>query len=182
MRTVATMTRADLGAFVQSHLRNKGIDMVLGGGACVSIYSQNKYSSMDLDMIHSSLMAPKRKLIRDAMGELGFVEVGRYFTHADTDLFVDFVAGPPAVGEEPVKDIQERHEASGILRIISPTDCVKDRLTGFYHDNDQQCLDQAILVAQDNAISLSEIERWSKGEGKSDLFKQIREQLEGKKA
>lgn len=154
--------------------------MVLSGGACVSIYSHNKYSSMDLDMIHTSLMAPKRKVIREAMNELGFVEEGRYFIHADTDLFVDFLAGPPAVGEEPVKEIQERHEATGILKIISPTDCVKDRLTGFYHDNDQQCLDQAILVTKENEVDIEEIKRWSEGEGKSEQFKQIRKELKRK--
>ncbi|MFH1006678.1 MAG: hypothetical protein V1800_04135 [Candidatus Latescibacterota bacterium] len=180
MKTVATMTRADLGAFVQEHLRNKGLDMVLSGGACVSIYSENKYPSMDLDMIHTSLMTPKRKLIRDAMSELGFIEEGRYFKHPDTDLFVEFPPGPPAVGQEPVKEIQERHEVTGILKIISPTDCVKDRLTGFYHDNDSQCLDQAVLVAQHSQIDIKEVERWSQGEGKLEQFKQIRKHLEKK--
>ncbi len=178
MRTIRTMSRADLAAFVQEHLRRKGIDMVLCGGACVSIYSRGKYLSMDLDMIHTGLMAPRRKTIRDAMSELGFIEHGRYFKHADAKLFVEFPSGPPAVGEEPVKEIIERHQPTGILKIISPTDCVKDRLTGFYHDNDHQCLEQAILVAEGNHIDLEEVERWSKGEGKSDLFKQIREQLE----
>jgi len=108
------MSRADLGAFVQEHLRSKGIDMVLSGGACVSIYSQNKYPSMDLDMIHTSLATPKRKLIRDSMSELGFVEDGRHFRHPDTDLFVEFPAGPPSVGEEPVKEIHERQEATSV--------------------------------------------------------------------
>jgi len=180
VKTIGTMSRADLGAFVQEHLRSKGIDMVLSGGACVSVYSQGKYLSMDLDMIHTSLMSPKRNMIREAMSQLGFTEDGRYFKHPDTDLFVEFPAGPPAVGEEPVKEIHERHQATGILKIISPTDCVKDRLTGFYYDNDHQCLDQAILVSHENQVDLREIERWSKGEGKLELFRQIREKLEKK--
>jgi hypothetical protein len=174
------MGRAALAAFVQEHLRAKGIDVVLSGGACVSIYSQDKYVSMDLDMIHTGLMSPKRSLICKVMDSLGFSEDGRHFKHPDTELFVEFPKGPPAVGEEPVKDIQERKVDTGILRIISPTDCVKDRLTWFYHDNDQQCLDQAILVAQENQIDLNEIQRWSKKEGKSDQFEQIRERLETK--
>lgn len=180
MKPISEMSRADLGAFVQEHLRGKGIDMVLSGGACVSIYSRNRYESMDLDMIHTALMKPKRRMIREAMIELGFIEEGRYFKHRDTDLFVEFPAGPPAVGEEPVKEIVERHEATGVLKIISPTDCVKDRLTGFYHNNDLQCLDQAVLVAQENPIDIDEIERWSKGEGKLEKFKTIRMRLEEK--
>ena len=62
MKPIAKMSRADLAAFVQEHLRARGIDVVLCGGACISIYSQGKYLSMDLDMIHTGLMAPKRSL------------------------------------------------------------------------------------------------------------------------
>lgn len=177
MKPISEMSRAELGAFVQEHLRQKGIDLVLSGGACVSIYSQNRYESMDLDMIHTSLLKPKRKLIREAMQELDFVEEGRYFKHSDTDLFIEFPVGPPAVGEEPVKEIRELLEITGVLKIISPTDCVKDRLAGFYHDNDLQCLEQAILVIQDNDVDIVEVKRWSKGEGKNEEFKRIKKRL-----
>jgi len=51
MKSIKKMTNAELAAFIQSHLRNKGIDVVLSGGACVSIYSSNRYVSMDLDLI-----------------------------------------------------------------------------------------------------------------------------------
>lgn len=39
----------DLACFVYELLENNGIDAVLVGGACVSIYSQNRYQSYDLD-------------------------------------------------------------------------------------------------------------------------------------
>jgi len=179
VNSVGQMSRAALGAFVQEHLRARGIDTVLSGGACVSIYSNEQYVSMDLDLIHTSLLAPKRRLLRESMEELGFAQEGRYFRHEETEFFIEFPKGPPAVGEEPVKEIIDRHEETGILRIISPTDCVKDRLTWFYHDGDSQCLEQAVVVCQQNCIDLDEIERWSLGEGRRDLFGQIRRQLEG---
>jgi len=182
MKPIRKMSRADLAAFVQEHLRDRGIDLVLCGGACVSIYSQGKYVSMDLDMVHTGLTPPKRSLIREAMKELDFSEDGRYFKHLDSDLFVEFPKGPPSVGEEPVKEIVERQVSTGMLKIISPTDCVKDRLTWYYHDNDRQCLDQAVLVAQENQIDLEEIKRWSEGEGRSNEFERIKDQLRKKKA
>jgi hypothetical protein len=37
MTPIADMSRAELAALIQTHLRTKGIDMVLSGGACVSI-------------------------------------------------------------------------------------------------------------------------------------------------
>ena len=154
--------------------------MVLCGGACVSIYSRGKYVSLDLDLVHIELLAPKRSLIREVMASLGFFEEGRHFQHPNSKLLVEFPTGPPAVGEEPVKEIHQRRQSTGTLKIISPTDCVKDRLTWFYHDQDQQCLEQAALVAQQNRIDLNEIKRWSVAEGKVDLFMQIRERLKTK--
>lgn len=177
MIAIGDMNRAELGAFVQEKLRTKGIDVVLSGGACVSIYSHGKYVSMDLDMICTSLMTPKRRLIREALTELGFLVQGIYFVHPDTDLFIEFPRGPLSVGEEPVKEIHDRLETTGVLRLISPTDCIKDRLTWFYYDNDYQCLEQAVLVAQNNSIDLDEIERWSDAEGEKKLFFSIKNRL-----
>ncbi|MDP2599429.1 MAG: hypothetical protein Q8P84_01675 [Deltaproteobacteria bacterium] len=45
------MTVAEIGAAVCNHLKNNGISVVLSGGACVSIYSDNQYVSRDLDFV-----------------------------------------------------------------------------------------------------------------------------------
>lgn len=172
MKPLKEMTTADLAAFIESHLTNKGIEVVLSGGACVSIYSSNKYVSMDLDLIN--VLFVKSGRLRDAMSEIGFVEEGRYFKHKDTDYFVEFPAGPLSVGSEPVKKIVERELETGTLRMISPTDCVKDRLACYYHWDDLQCLEQAVLVANSEEIDLKEIERWSKGEGRLKEFNNIK--------
>ncbi len=67
--------------------------------------------------------------------------------------------------------------STGILKIISPTDCVKDRLAGYYHWKDLQSLEQASMVSMATEIDLEEIERWSKVEGKSNEFRRIRDRL-----
>jgi hypothetical protein len=179
MKSIKEMTQGELAAFIQSHLREKGIDVVLSGGATVSIYSSNRYVSWDLDLINPYFV--KRRALRETMQELGFHEEGRHFEHPDTKFFVEFPPGPLAVGVEPVKHINEIKFSTGILRIISPTDCVKDRLAGYYYWDDLQCLEQAVLVAQANKIDLKEIKRWSEGEGKLDEFRRIRDQLTGRK-
>jgi hypothetical protein len=74
------------------------------------------------------------------------------------------------VGGEPVKSIEEIRYATGILRVISPTDCVKDRLAAYYFWGDQPSLTQAVLVAIYNRINISEIRRWSQAEGKAEGF------------
>jgi|GEM_PF-4859020 len=60
-----------------------------------------------------------------------------------------------------VRDIMEKAFSTGVLRLLSPTDCVKDRLAAYYRWNDRQSLQQAILVARMCDINLDEIERWS---------------------
>jgi predicted nucleotidyltransferase len=70
MKRIKQMTLAELGAHVQSHLREKGIDVVLSGGAVVAIYVSGKYVSSDLDF--ANRFATKRSAVASAMEELGF--------------------------------------------------------------------------------------------------------------
>ena len=93
------------------------------------------------------------------MESLGFHEEHRFFRHPDTDLLVEFPPGPLGVGEEPVQQNDEIQTGAGVLRVIFPTDCVKDRLAWYYHDKDTECLRQAVLVAHCTMIELKEIER-----------------------
>ena len=175
MKAVSNMTQGELGAFVQSQLRENGIEAILSGGAAVAIYSNNKYVSKDLDLIN--VYGVNRRKIRDAMTAIGFYEDGRFFRHPDSHFFVEFPPGPLAIGEEPVKQIVEKKLSTGILKVISPTDCVKDRLAAYYHWGDQQSLLQAILVAQRNKINVDEIRRWSLAEGKLQEFEKIKNKL-----
>ena len=172
MKSIKEMTQGELAAFVQSHLREKGIDVVLSGGATVSTYSSKRYISLDLDLVNRYFA--KRRPLRETMQEIGFHEEGRHFKHPDTQFFVEFPPGPLAVGAEPVKQINELKLSTGMLRIFSPTDCVKDRSDAYYHWDDRQCLEQAVLVATDNEVDLDEIERWSSQEGKLNQFREFR--------
>ena len=45
------MTLGELAAYIDTHLREHGINVVLSGGACVAIYSDHQYVSKDLDFI-----------------------------------------------------------------------------------------------------------------------------------
>ncbi len=104
------------------------------------------------------------------MAELGFVEEGRHFVHPKSPHIVEFPAGPLAVGGEPVREVREIALSTGRLKVISPTDCVKDRLAAFYHWGDRQALVQAILVCRHQSVDLDEVARWSHVEGAKRQF------------
>ncbi len=171
MKRIIAMSQAELAAYIQDHLRKKGINVVLSGGATVAIYTKNKYVSNDIDLVN--VQFADRKKIKIAMEEIGFREAGRSFEYPGTRLFVEFPPGPLTVGDEPIKQVDEIKYETGILKVISPTECIKDRLSWYYHFGDRQCLSQAILVAENNKIDITEIKRWSASEGKGKEFELI---------
>ena len=98
----------------------------------------------------------------------------RYFRHPETNYFIEFPSGPLSVGSQPVRKTITMRFQTGRLRLISPTDCVKDRLAAYFHWNDKQSLEQARLVSLSKKIDIEEIIRWSKLENKLEEFEAIR--------
>jgi hypothetical protein len=175
VKKIQNMSQAELAAFIQEALQKEGITVVLSGGSAASFYSSNKYVSKDLDLINAGFA--RRSRINSVMEKIGFKEKGRFFITSETQFFVEFPDGPLSVGEEPVKEISEYELSTGTLRVVSPTDCVKDRLCAFYFWNDRQGLAQAILVAKSQNVDLKEIKRWSKAEGKEQEYELFKEKL-----
>ena len=165
------MEQGELAAYVDTHLRKKGLEVVLSGGAAVAIYSNHKYVSKDIDFVNRFSL--DHKTVREVMNELGFERVGKHFHHPDTEYYIDFVSGPPSVGRDPIREIFEMDFDTGSVRIISPTDCVKDRLATYFYFNDRQGLKQALLVAQAHDIDLAAVKTWARKEGELEKFKEF---------
>ena len=168
MKEIGKMSLGELAAFVCSHLQNQGVEVVLTGGGCVEIYSSGKYSSFDLDFIENVPVGGRK--LGKVMEEIQFFRKDRYFVHPDTRYFIEFPVGPLAVGSEQPIEISVLEYETGKLRALSPTDCVKDRLAAYYHWNDRECLEQALLVSADSEVDFAEIERWSRKEGHEKDF------------
>jgi hypothetical protein len=175
MKEIKDMSIGELAAFVCTHLLENSIICTLSGGACVSIYSKNQYQSWDIDFIE--MVTYSRKQIRDIMKEIGFDEVNRYFVHPDTKYFVEFPSGPLAIGSQPVKEVNYIEFTTGTLRILTPTDCVKDRLSAYYFWDDLQSLEQAIMVANEYIIDLDDINNWSESEGMTAKFEVFKKRI-----
>ena len=169
------ITIKNLAIRVSAMLEKHGISAVLVGGACISIYSHNEYLSMDLDYVSHASM----KELREAMGKLGFAQKsGRHFEHLECPFLIEFPPPPIALGHEvPIT----RFNRIKSLKLLTPTDSVKDRLAAFYHWNDLQSLDQAVMVAQTQTINLKEIEKWSAAENKGAGFERFKAVLSKKK-
>lgn len=180
MIALTGLSLGELAAFVADHLRTRGIEVVLVGGACICIYSDNKYRSFDLDFVSTGMTS--RQKIRAALAEINFTEEQRYFRNPDTNYFIEFPSGPLAIGDEPPGEIATLSYPTGVLRLLSPTDSVKDRLAAYYHWKDRQSLEQAVLVVGEHSVDLDEVRRWSAKEGFGTEFETIRERFEIRKS
>ena len=163
----------ELAGLVCSTLERHGVRVVLSGGSVVSIYSENAYQSYDLDFIQMGLARPSNA----AMEELGFAKQGRHWVHPRSAFLVEFPPGPVQVGAATITEFAERPTRLGGLRLLAPTECVMDRLAGFYHWNDRQCLEQALEVARRQPIDLERIEQWSRNESSLAKFREFAERL-----
>jgi hypothetical protein len=169
------MSAEELAGLVCESLRKAGIVVTLTGGSCASIWSGGKYVSHDLDFIEEGPVPRNR--IRAVMEQLDFREERRHFVHRASKFIVEFPTGPLAIGDQRIDTFAERKTATGTLRLLTPTDCVKDRLAAFFHWNDKQSLEQALMVAEVQEIDLSDLRRWSKSEAAEDKFRIFRQQL-----
>jgi hypothetical protein len=162
----AKITLKDLAGYVSEELRKRGIETILVGGACVTIYSNNRYQSYDLDYITYEDMKKVKKVLK----ELGFVETRKYFQHKDCPWFIEFVSPPVAVANQPIQEFNKVQTLLGEIKMLRPVDSVKDRLASFYHWNDKQGLEQALNICNEQDIDFNEVEKWSLLENQSEKF------------
>ena len=160
------------------HLEGAGIQSVLVGGAVVSIYTEGLYRSGDLDLIPDDA---GRTRLPGVLAELGFEPSrSRYYKHPECPhLFLEFPRGPVEIGEQfPVTPAEVEVEGR-ILRLLSPTDSVKDRLAGYIHWNSRANFDQAVLICrrQKESVELGLVEEWCSNEGGVSAFKELTEKL-----
>ena len=157
----------ELAAIISQALEAEGIVATLSGGAAVSIYTNNRFQSNDLDFVSS---ATSDRLTK-AVAALGFQPTAaqRLFTHPQTPWLLEFPAGPLGFGNKIVQasELEAIECPYGPLRVITPTLCVMDRLAAFVHWKDRQCYEQATWVARHHAINWPELQAWATEEGMS---------------
>lgn len=149
---------------VSQALEAAGIKATLSGGGAVSIYTDNVYTSEDLDFV----TAERIDRLSAALEPLGFTLAHdrRHFTHQGTELFLEFPPAPLAFGNRVVQheEIPVLRTPWGPLRVITPTLCVMDRLAAYWHWNDRQSWDQAVLVASHQEVDYAELVAYAKEE------------------
>jgi len=168
-----------MGALVVETLASHGIDVVLVGGSCVCVWTSERFGSFDLDFI--DLTYKRRKQIAAALADIGFAPKGatKYFEHPDSKWSIEFPTAPLAIGHEQIgsERVANMDTAMGTLRLLNPTDTIKDRLLWWYLEGDRQCWEQALDIARNHKVAWSDLKKWHDGEGYTDRFAEFRKAL-----
>jgi hypothetical protein len=166
----------ELWKYVATHLKKNGIDSILVGGAVVSIYSEGIYESGDLDFVLTDMFV---KNLPAVMKEIGFVKKGgRHYEHPECKhLFVEFPSSFLEIGDDNRIKPDEILVEGTKIKILSPTDCVRDRLAGYMYFKSRDNFDQAILVAKKHPVSIAKIKKWCEGEKHLDVFEEFAQAL-----
>ncbi|MBF0313375.1 MAG: hypothetical protein HQK50_11330 [Oligoflexia bacterium] len=73
-------------------------------------------------------------------------------------------------------------DVDGILiKIFSPTDCIRDRLASYIHFKANDCLDQAIMVAKKHPFNIAKVKTWCEKEGGRSEFENFINRLKRSK-
>jgi hypothetical protein len=173
-RIGASSSIEEVAALVSGALTKAGITAVLSGGGAVQIYSRGLFVSRDLDFVSP---APTTE-IAAVVSQLGFQRAGgRHFIHAESPFTLEFPPWPLAIGRVLILEWSERKEVSGVIQMLTPTQCVMDRLAAFYFWRDRQALEQAVAVSNASEIEVEVVRQWSHEEGKALEFQEFVRQL-----
>jgi len=178
-----TSTLEDVCFAVSGALAAGNITAVLTGGSAAAVYAPHAYQSLDADFVLDG-DEPLDAVAR-ALEPIDFRRYGRsrIFTHARSEFTVDFPKGPLAVGGDYVHERSTLRRGDQQLAILTPVDCIRDRLAHFFFWDDFTALGAAVAVARAHAKAddVERIRRWSERESPAfaSKFEEFTRRLSG---
>ncbi|MBI1756340.1 MAG: hypothetical protein HYR64_04440 [Fimbriimonas ginsengisoli] len=161
-------TLTDVAFKVCTALSRGHLTAVLSGGGAATVWSEGAYQSGDLDFI-VEFMAGTVDL-EQPMTQLGYDRQGRHYVHRRNQFIVEFPDDQILIGSESVTEYDSLTKGVLKLHILTPTDCVRDRLCSFFWYTDISALQAAVLVASKQVVDIRLVEDWAALEGESAKF------------
>ena len=158
-------------ATIFARLDRNGHEPILAGQACAAIYGGGGIRSHALEFVIRDFTAQQ---INALMAELGFaLKEMRTYANPACPFEVIIAPTPLTVGDDVVADARVIKTSGGPLRMLTPTDCVRQRLSMFYRWGDRAALAEAVQVAKRQPVDLDLVKRWSEWEWATDRFEEF---------
>jgi hypothetical protein len=174
VKIAASSSLEDVAFVVCTALSKAGITAVRSGGGAAAIYAPEAKQTDDLDFILDFKIGDQRPN-SEILLALDFELIGRgMYRHPLIPFTLDFPDGPLAVGDEVITSWNSLRQEGLILHIVSPTNCVRDRLAAAIHWHDPASAVQAAAVASLHEADLELIRTWCIAEGGFRQFEMFR--------
>lgn len=161
---------------VGTALIQDGIKAVVTGGSAATIYAPLANQSRGIDLILE--VYPSVKDVEQSIAKLGFQRAGRVYSHAQVPITLDFPDDQIHIGADQILSTAILTEGPLSLHILTPTDCVRDRLASFYWYRDRSALKAALGVASLHPIDMQIVKEWSIRENEEEKFREFQERLD----
>jgi len=166
---------SQVAAIISGCMDEEGYDPVLTGRSCAAIYAGSSIHPKTLDFVARDFTIEE---VAKTMAGVGFLDSGhRTFSNKYCPYEVLLMPYPVRVGDDVVSDAKVMRTAKGSLKLLTPTDCVRQRLSMFYRWNDRDALDDALKVASKHEIDMELLRRWSDWEWANDHYEEFLELL-----
>ncbi|MFH1830349.1 MAG: hypothetical protein ABH871_06195 [Pseudomonadota bacterium] len=158
-------------AQIREHLEKAGFDPVLTGKACAGVYMGAQQKPKAIEFVVKEYNVNE---LDDAMKKIGFKLTSmNTYENKRSPFDIVFLPPPLTVGDDLVDDVVMVRARPGKVKLLNPTDCVRQRLSVYYRWGDADALAEAVQVAKRNDIDMELVKRWSEWEWASDRYEEF---------
>jgi len=171
-------TLEEFWVFVASHLEAEGIGVTLVGGAVATVYSKGQYESGDIDMVFDNMFEDRGKF-ENALNKIGIVKQDqRNFRHSDCIYTIEAKSPPISIGHIIEKINPEKVDGESTkIKLLSPTDCIKDRLYKADEWADDEAFDAAIAVAREVGFNDKKLKNFCQENDKLKIYDKFKREI-----
>lgn len=173
------MTLEDLAYRICTALDEVRHHVVLSGGSAATVYAPEAYQSKDLDFVsvsYSSLRNPPLAPLE----QIGVKAIkNQMYQHPESPCTVEFLPGPLMVGSEQITQFDTLQRGEMKLHILTPTDCIRDRLAWHVAYRDVSAVQQAarVALAIEGRVEFEAIRDWCAREDSALTFRLLLAQM-----
>lgn len=165
----------DVAALVFARLAGEGHGPVLTGRACAAIHGGRSIRPSAIEFVIKDY---SMDAVSAAMAKIGFKPSdSRSYVKRGCPFEVVLTPAPVVVGDDVVERTSRVKARGGGICLLSPTDCVRQRLSLFYKWGDRTAFEDALKVARRHRIDIELVRRWSGWEWASDRFEEFEKAL-----
>jgi hypothetical protein len=162
-------------ALIREQLEKSGYDPVLTGKACAAVYigSQAKLETVDFVIEEYNINE-----LDAAMKKFGFKRLGMHtYKSAKAPFDIVFLPPPLSVGDDVVGKIDTLRARTGKVKLLTPTDCVRQRLSMYYRWGDKEAFEDALKMSKRYEIDFDLVKKWSEWEWCSENYEEFEKAL-----